>query len=250
MEEQMSIDYGPAASELGLPSLCAASSKVSLVDWVRSRINGAIKFKRNGRLKVVAIAFAASVVFQAHAQPDSIGFISIDCGFPGTTSYVDNATTLSFVPDAGENRNISAEYMSPELARTYHNVRSFPDGARNCYTLRSLTAGNKYLLRAGFMYGNYDRLNRPPVVDLHIGVNFWTTSNVSGPDTAVIVEAIFVVPDNFVQVCLINTGSGTPFISGLNLRPLKTSLYPQVNATQGLVLLTRRNFGQADIAVQ
>jgi hypothetical protein len=42
------------------------------------------------------------------------------------------------------------------------------------------------------------------------------------------------VPDDFVHACLVNTGSGTPFISGLALRPLiKSSLYPQENATQG-----------------
>ncbi|PUZ65690.1 hypothetical protein GQ55_3G244800 [Panicum hallii var. hallii] len=194
---------------------------------------------------------------QARAQPDSNGFISIDCGLPGTTAYVDNTTTLAYAPDAaftdaGENRNISAEYITPGLARRYHNVRSFPDCARNCYTLRSLTAGNKYLLRAAFMYGNYDGLDRPPFFDLHVGVNFWTTVIVSSSDTAPWQsEAIVVVPDNFVQVCLINTDYGTPFISGLSLRPLKISLYPQVNATQGLVLLTRRNFGEAgDIVVR
>jgi len=54
------------------------------------------------------------------------------------------------------------------------------------------------------------------------------------------------MPDDFVQVCLVNTGSGTPFISGLELRPLKSSIYPQVNLTQGLVLLVRRNFGPTD----
>ncbi|PUZ65101.1 hypothetical protein GQ55_3G196300 [Panicum hallii var. hallii] len=56
-------------------------------------------------------------------------------------------------------------------------------------------------------------------------------------------EAIVVVPDDFVQVCLVNIGSGTPFISALELRPLKRKLYPQANATQGLVLLGRANFG-------
>ncbi|CAD6333147.1 unnamed protein product [Miscanthus lutarioriparius] len=58
----------------------------------------------------------------------------------------------------------------------------------------------------------------------------------------VVLEAIVVVPDDFVQVCMVTTGSGTPFVSVLDLRPLKNSLYPQVNATQGLVLLSRINF--------
>jgi len=180
-------------------------------------------------------------------------FVSIDCGFPGTTSYVDDTTTLPYAPDAGftdagENYNISAEYVTPQLARSSHNVRSFPDGARNCYTLRSLTAGLKYLLRATFYYGNYDGLNRPPVFDLYVGVNFWTMVNASDlyASAIVFVEAIVVVPDDFVQVCLVNNSSGTPFISGLELRPLKSSLYPEVNETQGLVLLDRRNFGPSD----
>ncbi|CAL4901105.1 unnamed protein product [Urochloa decumbens] len=60
------------------------------------------------------------------------------------------------------------------------------------------------------------------------------------------VEAIVVVPDDFVQVCLVNTSTGTPFISGLELRPLKNSLYPEVNETQGLVLQHRSNFDPAD----
>ncbi|CAL4901103.1 unnamed protein product [Urochloa decumbens] len=202
-------------------------------------------------LLLVCLAGAASAgVMQARAQPDSNGFISIDCGFPGTTGYVDNTTTLSYAPDAaftdaGENFNISAEY-NPRLLRRYENVRSFPDGARNCYTLRSLTAGLKYLLRTSFMYGNYDGLNSPPIFDLYVGVNFWKTVNVSNVNASMILEAIVVAPDDFVQVCLVNTGSGTPFISGLDLRPLKSTLYPQVNETQGLILLGRRNFGPTD----
>jgi len=203
-------------------------------------------------LLCLALAQAAT----AATDDDTGGFISIDCGFPGTTSYVDDATTLSYAPDAafitdaaaGENYNVSAAHVTPELARIYRDVRSFADGARNCYTLRSLSVGLKYLLRASFMYGDYDGLNRPPVFDLYIGVNLWKTVNTSSepPDGRVVAEAIVVVPDDFVQVCLVNTGSGTPFISGLELRPLKSSIYPQVNATQGLVLLARRNFGPTD----
>ena len=109
-------------------------------------------------LLLLCLAAVASVagVLQARAQPDSIGFISIDCGLSGTASYVDDTTKLSYVPDAGfidgdagSNHNISAEYMTPMLSKRYHNVRSFADGgARNCYTLRSIVAGLKYLLRA------------------------------------------------------------------------------------------------------
>uniref|UniRef100_A0A452ZLP2 Malectin-like domain-containing protein n=3 Tax=Aegilops tauschii TaxID=37682 RepID=A0A452ZLP2_AEGTS len=95
-------------------------------------------------------AVATGGVPQARAQLESKGFISIDCGLPGTASYVDAGTKLSYVSDAGftddsagANHNISAKYIRPQLLRRYHNVRSFPDGARNCYTLRSLVSGHK-----------------------------------------------------------------------------------------------------------
>ncbi|OEL26035.1 Receptor-like protein kinase [Dichanthelium oligosanthes] len=209
---------------------------------------------RSWLLLLCLAAVATTGVLQARAQPDSIGFISIDCGLPGTASYVDDTTKLTYSPDAafidgaGSNHNISAEYITPKLGKRYLNVRSFPDGgARSCYTLRSLEAGLKYLVRATFMYGNYDGLRRPPVFDLYVGVNFWTMVNVTAADSPLIPEAIILVPGDSLQVCLVNTGAGTPFISGLDLRPLKSTLYPQANETQGLVLLGRMNFGPTDI---
>ncbi|XP_052166897.1 probable LRR receptor-like serine/threonine-protein kinase At1g05700 [Oryza glaberrima] len=195
---------------------------------------------------LLLLLFAVGVL-QSRAQPDSKGTYYINCGIPPKTRYVDNTTNISYdaddgFTDSGSNHNISASYMDSGHGRTY-NVRAFPDGVRNCYTLRSLVAGSKYLIRATFMYGNYDGLSKLAVFDLHIGVNFWTTVNITDPSHQVTKEAIVVVPDEFVQVCLINTGAGTPFISGLDLRPLENRLYPQVNATQGLVQLARLNFG-------
>uniref|UniRef100_R7W4M3 non-specific serine/threonine protein kinase n=1 Tax=Aegilops tauschii TaxID=37682 RepID=R7W4M3_AEGTA len=66
-------------------------------------------------------------------------------------------------------------------------------------------------------------------------------------DAAVVAEAIAVIPDDSVQVCLVNVGAGTPFISALALRPLENSLYPQANATQGLVLIDRRSLGDTGV---
>ncbi|VAH09522.1 unnamed protein product [Triticum turgidum subsp. durum] len=198
-------------------------------------------------------AVSTGGVPQARAQLESKGFISIDCGLPGTASYVDAGTKLLYVSDAGftddaagANHNISAEYIRPQLSRRYHNVRSFPDGARNCYTLRPLVPGRKYLVRAAFLYGDYDGLGRPPIFNLRLGVNYWQTVNVSTPGSEVTAEAIVVVPDDFVQVCLVNTGAGTPFVSALELRPLKMKFYPQANLTQGLLVEHRMNLGPAD----
>jgi hypothetical protein len=167
---------------------------------------------------------------------------------------VDSATKLPYVSDvgftdAGSNRNISAEYINPSFTKRCLNVRSFPGAARSCYSLGSMAPGSKYIFRATFMYGNYDGLSKPPVFDLHLGVNFWQTVNITVPDSAVLAEVIAVVPGDSVQVCLVNTGSGTPFISGLDVRPVKSTLYPQANATQGLVLNDRSNFGPSEFAV-
>ncbi|KAM0843318.1 hypothetical protein ACQ4PT_057792 [Festuca glaucescens] len=191
-------------------------------------------------------------VVQVEGQLDNLGFISIDCGLPeNAAGYVDSATKLRFISDAsfihsGTNHNMSAEYITPSMGRSWHNVRSFAAGARNCYTLRSLVGGLKYLIRATFMYGNYDGLNRSPLFDLHVGVNYWSTVNISDANTPAIYEVITVVPGGSLQVCLVNTGSGTPFISSLSLRPFKNGLYPMANATQGLVLVSRVNFGPSD----
>ncbi|KAF6996941.1 hypothetical protein CFC21_013215 [Triticum aestivum] len=203
-------------------------------------------------LLLLCPSLAAGGVLQARAQPDSNGFISIDCGTQGKEGYVDTATKLLYYPDtgftdgAGTCRNISADYITSSLCKCLYTVRSFASGVRNCYTLRSLVPGLKYLIRAKFMYGNYDGLQRPPIFDLHIGVNYWQTVNITKPDAEKSVEAIVVVPDDFVQVCLINTGAGTPFISLLELRPLKKTMYPQVTAAQGLHLSDRINFGRID----
>ena len=106
--------------------------------------------------------------------------------------------------------------------------------------------GGKYLLRASFMYGDYDGLGSLPIFDLHVGVNYWQTVNISKPDLDVTAEAVVFVPDEFVHVCLLNTDAGTPFISSLKLRLLHRTLYPQATTAQGLVLLHRLNFGLID----
>ncbi|PVH61949.1 hypothetical protein PAHAL_3G162700 [Panicum hallii] len=166
----------------------------------------------------------------------------IDCGLPATSSYVDDASGLRYVSDdgfvddgAGVNRNIRTDNK-----RVYRDLRSFPEGVRNCYTLQSLEAGRKYLIRAWFMYGNYDDQGQPPIFDLYLGVNFWATVNTNSRNYF---EVITLVPDDFVQVCLVNTGVGVPYISALELRPVNSSLYPGANTMQSLSVIARTNFG-------
>ncbi|TVU49680.1 hypothetical protein EJB05_01006, partial [Eragrostis curvula] len=201
------------------------------------------------QLLVVLLCLAASseLLTVIHGQLDSPGFISIDCGIAADRTYSDQSTSgLRYVSDAGFtdaglNGVVGPPYDQPDMAERYRTVRYFPgDGAapRSCYTLRPVTPGGKYLVRAAFYYGNYDGLNRPPVFDLHIGVNSWATVNVTAAGDRYILEAVVVSPDDFLQVCLVNTGLGTPFVSGLDLRPLRWTMYPEATVNQSLLLLS------------
>ncbi|KAM0898788.1 hypothetical protein ACQ4PT_021708 [Festuca glaucescens] len=189
----------------------------------------------------------ASGFVTIHGQLDSHGFISIDCGYVRTPTYVDQKRDITYASDkgftdAGRIHFVNEQNLQTDLADRYSNVRYFPSGERNCYTLRSLTPGGKYLVRAGFGYGDYDKLNRPPTFDLYLGVSYWTTVTIANSSTAYVFEIIAVSPADFLQICLVNIGSGTPFISWLDLRPLKSDLvvdlYPEANVTHSLVLLS------------
>ncbi|KAK3165299.1 hypothetical protein QOZ80_1AG0031490 [Eleusine coracana subsp. coracana] len=179
------------------------------------------------------------------------GFINIDCGSSENTSYVESTIKITYVSDfgftdTGVNRNVSAAYVANKqpYSRHFLTLRSFPDGDRNCYTLRSLTSGYKYLLRAFFMYGDYDGLNKPPIFDVYLGVDLWGKVDLTKDDKIFMLEIIAFSPNDFLQVCLVNKKLGTPIISSLFLRPLMTGLYPGgANASQSLVLLNRDNMG-------
>ncbi|XP_044972696.1 probable LRR receptor-like serine/threonine-protein kinase At4g29180 isoform X2 [Hordeum vulgare subsp. vulgare] len=212
---------------------------------------------RTAVFSLFSICFA-HVVLHARAQANTRGFISIDCGSPPGSGYVDVVTWLPYVSDAqfvdaGVSHNISAEHadmIDLKLPRLYNDLRSFPTGARNCYTVRPLTPGTKYLVRATFLHGNYDGLGPGglAVFDLHLGVNFWQTVNVSSVSDPFQAEIITVVPDDYVQVCLVGKkGLGTPFISGLELRPLPDTLYTVVaNSSLSMAVHGRYNLGPDD----
>jgi hypothetical protein len=201
---------------------------------------------------LLVLCLAVSLGLVAHGQLDTLGFISIDCGIAEGAAYADQSTRgLRYVSDAGFadaaaglNAAVNPPYNVKGIADRYLTARYFPndDGGarRSCYTLRPVTPGGRYLVRATFYYGNYDALNRLPVFDLHLGVNRWVTVNVTAPGAIYIFEAVVVSPAEFFQVCLVNRGLGTPFISGLDLRPLQDDMYPEATVNQSLALLNFR----------
>ncbi|KFK22992.1 hypothetical protein AALP_AAs54686U000200 [Arabis alpina] len=104
-------------------------------------------------------------------QNESQGFISVNCGGAG---YYESTTGVTYSPDdiyiyTGVARNISHDDQKPSLPQHLSTLRSFPDGNNNCYQF-ILTKGERYLIRAEFLYGNYDGLDNFPVFDVSIGV--------------------------------------------------------------------------------
>ncbi|XP_065044606.1 putative leucine-rich repeat receptor-like serine/threonine-protein kinase At2g19230 isoform X2 [Musa acuminata AAA Group] len=200
----------------------------------------------------ILLLFSVVAVHVGGQFTDGLGFISLDCGYghDAQASYMALLSRITYVSDApyidsGDPHNISAVYASVKLPQRYLTVRSFPSGARNCYTFRSMTPRLKYLIVTSFLYGNYDSKNSSSVqFDLHLGVNFWKTITVTNRSKVYYTETIMEATTDLISVCLVNTGRGTPFISSLLLRPLNRTLYPVVNASLSLILSSRFDMGR------
>ncbi|THU51082.1 hypothetical protein C4D60_Mb06t27280 [Musa balbisiana] len=199
----------------------------------------------------ILLSFSLLAVQVGGQFSDGLGFISLDCGYgrDAQAYYVGPLSGITYVSDApytdsGETHNISSVYASVTLPQRFLTVRSFPSGARNCYTFKSMTPRLKYLIRASFLYGNYDSKNSSSVqFDLHLGVNFWKAMTVTSRSMRYYTETIMEATTDLISVCLVNTGRGTPFISSLELRPLNRTLYPVVNASLSLILSSRFDMG-------
>ena len=175
------------------------------------------------------------------------GFISLDCGLPQGSNYTETTTSLNYSSDAsfvdtGISRSILPEFRA-NVQRQMWYVRSFPEGTRNCYNLR-LKNGSNYLIRASFMYGNYDSQDKAPEFDLHLGPNLWFSVRLENASTFITREIVHVLTSNNLYVCLVNTGNGTPFISALELRPMMNSIYK--TQTGSLDLVRRLDIGSKE----
>ncbi|CAL8131717.1 unnamed protein product, partial [Prunus armeniaca] len=186
----------------------------------------------------------AFMLLLVHAQDDQTGFISIDCGLAGNSSYTENTTGINYISDetfidTGERKSVLQEY-GYRYQEPYTSLRSFPEGNRNCYEI-NVTDGYKYLIRSSFVYGNYDGQNKVPEFDLHLGANLWSSVKLESASTITHKELIHVPGRNYIHVCLVNTGSGVPFISTIEIRPLLNETYQtQVGS---LALVSRYDTG-------
>ncbi|KAL6226612.1 hypothetical protein ACLB2K_000574 [Fragaria x ananassa] len=199
------------------------------------------------------LMICASLV-PVHAQR-RIAFISIDCGAPSKL-YEDPDTNITYSPDnnfidTGISQNISSEYMypnNPNLPLPASDLRSFPQGNKNCYTLKPEAGkGSLNLIRASFLYGNYDGKDKLPEFDLYFDVNFWSVVTFVNASDIVTKEIVGFAQSDVINVCLLNKGLGTPFISGLELRPLNSSTYgTEFGTNASLVLVHRIDIGSSN----
>eukprot|EP01018_Ginkgo_biloba_P026473 Gb_40653 [translate_table: standard] len=169
------------------------------------------------------------------------GFISINCG--GSETYNDSAG-IEWMPDdqfiqTGSNETIKDAAFFGAQPRQRVTLRSFPQGVKNCYVLKPVKRGIKYLLRATFVYGNYDYLNSPPTFDLLLDANIWDTISFLNSQVP-IKEIIFMANSSSINVCLARSS---------NQNPINQSMYGSVTENYALLLLERSNFGapQKDI---
>ncbi|GKV35674.1 hypothetical protein SLEP1_g43912 [Rubroshorea leprosula] len=162
---------------------------------------------------------------------DRSGSISIDCGV--NEDYKDDQSGIYYQSDSdfvttGLNKLVSPQYTAgnPQLVQMLNTLRSFPEGKKNCYHLKPKQGrGHHYMFRVFFTYGNYDGLQKPPMFDLYLGVNYWSTVRLENGNWYWHYEIIQFLSTDTIDVCLVNNGSGIPIISGLELRLLNDSIY-------------------------
>ncbi|KAF3785105.1 Senescence-induced receptor-like serine/threonine-protein kinase [Nymphaea thermarum] len=175
------------------------------------------------------------------------GFLNIDCGLPANSTYK-SEINLDYVADSKFIKNgIIKQLPNINLPKIYQTLRYFPDHKRNCYSL-PVIQGTNYLVRASFMYGNYDGSNMAPSFKLYLGVDIWETVTLENATHMYWTEIFSSAVTGNMSVCLVNTSTGVPFISGLELRPLTGADGYKVNAASSLVTFQRIDVGGTEPA--
>ncbi|RXI01327.1 hypothetical protein DVH24_001561 [Malus domestica] len=174
------------------------------------------------------------------------GFVSLDCG--GEEIFTDDLG-LEWTPDQLNYGETAFIAVSNESRKQYSTVRYFPaDPRKYCYTL-NVTSRTRYLLRATFLYGNFDTNNAYPKFDISVGATHWSSIVISDANTIEMRELIFLAMRPTVSVCLSNATTGQPFISTLELRQFNGSMYYTEFEQQFYLSVSARiNFGADDEA--
>ncbi|KAJ3684036.1 hypothetical protein LUZ61_013200 [Rhynchospora tenuis] len=175
-------------------------------------------------------------------KAQAAGFVNIDCG--GTSAHTDDIG-LQWTPDSnypfGQCANTS--FLNNNKTQ-YNTVRFFPtDDRKYCYRL-NVTTRLRYLVRATFLYGNFDNTNVYPKFVISLGATYWDTIVIIDAATPVVSEMVVLAPSPSLNVCLFNASSGLRFISTIELRQFNGSMYTSMFEDQYFMFMAARvNFG-------
>ncbi|KAI5076221.1 hypothetical protein GOP47_0008286 [Adiantum capillus-veneris] len=254
------VDYSALVDRVH-PLEAQSTPKVFSLKWskIRGRMHG-MRWDRAafGALAILSGPVSFSVVFVflliTSAAPELVhaqaGFISIDCGASERNTLGGILwTTDSSYTSLGLNNKTEVAASPP-----YDTLRYFPDKAvtKSCYVFNT-TANSSYLIRAGFLYGNYDNLSesegRPSFV-LLFGANVWTNVTFNNDSEVVTHEMIALATSDTASVCVgrPSTTNHDPFISSLEIRFLSSNqmMYSPVHQSFLMMSNSRINFGQED----
>lgn len=153
------------------------------------------------------------------------GFLSLTCG--GTTNYTDSSN-ISWILDnefisTGNTTTIS--YIEGTSSSSVP-VRFFPNSeGHNCYRLPVNNISSLVLVRAQFVYKDYDGLGKPPSFSVSLGTAIVSTIDLRKADPWT-EEFVWPVDKDIVSFCLHNIpDSGAPAISSIEVRPLPQGAY-------------------------
>ena len=153
------------------------------------------------------------------------GFLSLSCG--GARSYVD-LSKITWVSDdtfISTGNTTTIEYVEGTSSSRVP-LRFFPESqGRNCYKLPVENISSTVLVRAQFVYKNYDRHWKPPAFSVSLGTAITSTVNLTNKDPWT-EEFIWPMSKDTLSFCLhaIPDG-GSPVISSLEVRPLPQGAY-------------------------
>ncbi|KAK9015980.1 hypothetical protein V6N11_007067 [Hibiscus sabdariffa] len=153
------------------------------------------------------------------------GFLSLSCG--GEKNYVDSYK-IKWVSDdtfITTGKKTTVEYVEGTSSSSIP-IRFFPESrGRNCYKLPVENISSIVIVRAQFVYKNYDKHRKPPAFSVSLGTAIVSMVNLTDKDPW-IDEFTWPVSKDTLSFCLqAIPGGGSPVISSLEVRPLPLGAY-------------------------
>lgn len=156
---------------------------------------------------------------------------------------------MEWISDAGfMSHGKSVDVNGTGTSLQYRSRRDFPTEKNNkyCYNLQT-EERRRYIVRATFLYDNSGDDSKDvsyPKFQLYLDATIWSTITVQDASRIYVKEMIIRAPSHSIDVCLCCATTGTPFISTLELRPLKLSMYAtDYEDNYFLKIAARVNFG-------